>query len=253
MSSHNTSLGHIGDTYVKFAKQFYNIEPNDLTPLLGYLPDLKLDSKYVLDDFRPSEQTNSVLWLYIRDKTIERPTDENYVNQKRNLYYVFNGNKNKCYIKRSIKIAGIPIFRYKKRIKPINPFSHIYLPFIEEAIWQAYLLQQTYHIIGMRWHGGYAERLFINQPNDIENIKNFCIKNGCDLNNLIDVCKNTYSLPTVRLTGNKAIISHCWFDNWNGLTQVTWQGEYYEKKKQIKQFELIEEKVLVKYRCKFYF
>lgn len=90
-------------------------------------------------------------------------------------------------------------------------------------------------------------------PNDIENIKNFCIKNGCDLNNLIDVCKNTYSLPTVRLTGNKAIISHCWFDNWNGLTQVTWQGEYYEKKKQIKQFELIEEKVLVKYRCKFYF
>lgn len=81
MSSHNTSLGHIGDTYVKFAKQFYNTEPNDLTPLLDYLPDLKLDSKYVLDDFRPSEQTNSVLWLYIRDKTIERPTDENYVNQ----------------------------------------------------------------------------------------------------------------------------------------------------------------------------
>ena len=65
MSSHNTSLGHIGDTYVKFAKQFYNTEPNDLTPLLDYLPDLKLDSKYVLDDFRPSEQTNSVLWLYI--------------------------------------------------------------------------------------------------------------------------------------------------------------------------------------------
>ncbi|WP_276863870.1 hypothetical protein [Mediterranea massiliensis] len=254
MSSHNTSLGHIGDTYVKFAKQFYNTEPNDLTPLLDYLPDLKLDSKYVLDDFRPSEQTNSVLWLYIRDKTIERPTDENYVNQKRNLYYVFNGNKNKCYIKRSIKIAGIPIFRYKKRVKPINPFSHIYLPFIEEAIWQAYLLQQTYHIIGMRWHGGYAERLFINLPGDIERIKEIhnvaCCESNDNLEELTEACRNSFSLPQVKLLENKAIITHCWFDAWNGLIQITCQGEYNKRKKQMGEFTIIAEKTLVQYNCK---
>lgn len=254
MSSHNTSLGHIGDTYVKFAKQFYNTEPNDLTPLLDYLPDLKLDSKYILDDFRPSEQTNSVLWLYIRDKTIERPTDENYVNQKRNLYYVFNGNKNKCYVKRSIKIAGIPIFRYKKRVKPINPFSYIHLPFTKEAAWQAYLLQRTYHIIGMRWHGGYAKRLFINLPGDIDKIKEIhplaSSETNSTLEKLIEACKEAYSLPTVNLTGNKAIVVHCWFDAWQGLIRVTWQGKYNKWKKRIGRFKITKEEVLVKYNCR---
>lgn len=123
MPSQNLSLSHIGDTYIKFAKQlYYKTEPRNLTPLLDYLPDLKLDSKYVLEDFRPREQTNSVLWLYVRNKNSERPQDENYKNKEKNHFYVFGLNWNKCYVTKSVKLAGIPIFKFRKRLKPINRF-----------------------------------------------------------------------------------------------------------------------------------
>lgn len=255
MPSQNLSLSHIGDTYIKFAEQFYyKTEPRDLTPLLDYLPDLKLDSKYVLEDFRPREQTNSVLWLYVRNKNSERPQDENYKNKEKNHFYVFGLNWNKCYVTKSVKIAGIPIFKFRKRLKPIKPFLHIQLPFNEEAVWQAYLLQQTYHIIGMRWHGGYAARLFINLPGDIERIKDIhnvaCCETNNNLEELTEACRNSFSLPQVKLLENKAIITHCWFDAWNGLIQITCQGEYNKRKKQMGEFAIIVEKTLVQYNCR---
>lgn len=118
MPSPTPSLSYIGNAYVTFAKQFYETEPYDLTPLLDYLPDLKLDSKYVLEDFRPRKQTNSVLWLYVRDRKTERLYDD--TDNRKNPFYVFGQNWNKCYASKLIKIAGIPIFRYKKRLKPIK-------------------------------------------------------------------------------------------------------------------------------------
>ena len=254
MLSHTPSLGHIGNTYVSHAKLFYETNPNDLTPLLDYLPDLTLDSKYVLEDFRPREQTNSVLWLYVREKNTEPLQDENCINKENNLFFTFGQNSNKRYTIKSIKIAGISILTYRKKIKPINPFSYIHLPFTKEAAWQAYLLQRTYHIIGMRWHGGYAKRLFINLPGDIDKIKEIhplaSSETNSTLEKLIEACKEAYSLPTVNLTGNKAIVVHCWFDAWQGLIRVTWQGKYNKWKKRIGRFKITKEEVLVKYNCR---
>lgn len=252
MPSHTPSLSRIGNTYITFAKQFYNSEPYDLTPLLDYLPDLKLDNKYVLEDFRPREQTNSVLWLYVRDRKNERLYDD--TDNRKNPFYVFGQNWNKCYASKLIKIAGIPIFKYKKRLKPIKPFLHITLPFTEEAVWQAYLLQRTYHIIGMRWHGGYAARFFLNQPDDIDkigeiyNIANY--ESRTVIEELIEACRKAFSPPTVKLMDNMAIITHCWFDDWNGLIRVTWQGKYNKKKMRMGNFEIATEETLVEYNCR---
>lgn len=106
----------------------------------------------------------------------------------------------------------------------------------------------------MRWHGGYAERLFINLPSDIERIKDIhnvaCCETSDILEELTEACRNNFSLPQVKLLENKAIITHCWFDAWNGLIQITCQGEYNKRKKQMGEFTIIAEKTLVQYNCR---
>ncbi len=255
MTMTSQSLGHIGDAYVSHAEQFYETDPDDLTPLLDCLPDLTLDSKYVLDDYRPREEDNSVLRLYVREKGTGPLLDNNYKKRKKeSLLFVWPELRQRYrHIKKSVKIAGIPILTYRKKIKPLDPFSYIRLPFTEEAVWQAYLLQGTYHIIGMRWHGGYARRLFINLPGDIEKIKD-CVdftpsETNSHLDRLTGRCREAYSLPAVSLRGNKAVIVHCWFDAWQGLTRVTCQGEYDNENKQMGRFETTKEETLVEYKC----
>ena len=72
------NLSLIANNYIKFVTSL-NIESMDhLNVFLRKLPDLSLDENYVLDDFRPRDQTNSVLWLYVRQKDLPRPSNEDF-------------------------------------------------------------------------------------------------------------------------------------------------------------------------------
>ncbi len=105
----------------------------------------------------------------------------------------------------------------------LHSFQYISLPFTEGAVWHAYLLWQTFHIIGMRWHGAYEKRLFINLPDDIERIRQeYHVKRieASALEILINKCTSAYLCPSVRLSENVAFITHCWFNQWGGLLQV---------------------------------
>ena len=46
-----------------------------------------------------------------------------------------------------------------------------------------------------------------------------------------------------------AVISHCWFDKWDGLVQMKWEVKYDALKKQVTGIEVKDEKVLLKYHC----
>lgn len=209
-SCSNFSL--IADNYIKFVTSL-NIESMDnLNPFLRKLPDLSLDEDYVLDDFRPREQTNSVLWLYVRQKDLPRPTDADFY------------------------------FAYRKRIKPLGPFHRITLPFTEEAIWQAFLLSQTYRLTEMCWHGGYAARTFVLLDKDIVKV----------IDEVQEEVMRIWSPDlnvSVVLGDGDAVISHCWFDEWKGLVQMKWEVKYDALKKQVTWIEVKDEKVLVKYDC----
>ena len=163
----NSLLSLIADNYIRLV-DFFDISLMDnLNPFLRKLPDLSLNENYVLDDFRPREQTNSVLWLYARQRDLPRPSDADFKYRENNFFHVFGSNSNRCRVTRHIKVGNVSVFAYKKRIKPLQPFHYITLPFTEEAIWQAFLLSQTYRLIGMRWHGGYAARTFVLLDKDI--------------------------------------------------------------------------------------
>ena len=197
----------------------------DWNSLLLELPDLELDKNYVLDDFRSDEETNSVLLLYARHRSSQ-----------------------------SLLKNVFPFCR--KSVKPLDVFQFITLPFTEEAIWQAFLLSQTYHLVGMRWHGGYEKRTFIVSDKDIADLKPLfgvgkgyfsCLQEQIQQVWTPDLC------ASVSLFDNYAIVSHCWFDNWKGFSQVKWKIKYDVREKRVVGIEKESEQVLVKYHCGVWF
>lgn len=200
-------------------------EDRDWDSLLLELPDLELDKNYVLDDFHSNEESNSMLLLYARHRSSQ-----------------------------SLLKEVSPFCR--KSVKPLDVFQFIRLPFTEEAIWQAFLLSQTYHLVGMRWHGGYERRTFIVSDKDIADLKPlFEVENGhfIRLQEQIQQIWTPDMCASVSLFDNYAIISHCWFDNWKGFSQVKWKIEYDAREKRVVGIEKESEQVLVKYHCGVWF
>lgn len=233
------NLSRITDEYVKFINIFVVKRMDSLNVFLRKLPDLTLDENYVLDDFRSREETNSELRLYVRPKKSPRPSDRDF--------------KYGCVMVKKLRIANLLSIPFcQRRLKPLNPFEYITLPFTAEAIWQAFLLSQTFRLTGMRWHGGYVRRTFLLLEKDIANIQH----PGDDTDEKIVSVRNEISRiwspdlnVSVTLHDDFASISHCWFDAWKGLVQMNWKVKYDAKKKQITEIEKIDEKVLVKYHC----
>lgn len=179
--------------------------------LLIALRDLKWNEDFILDDFRPRkigiETENSVLWLYARP-----------YNQR---------------------LGDVTIIhRIKKKQFPSSIFQYITLPFTPEAIWEAYLLKQTYRLTGMRGNGKREARIFLNVYNDIDTM-------GSDENQIgIRNIWNSELLPSVQLLDDSAIVSHCWFDENRGLLQVTCKILYDKINMKIISFEILNEKML---------
>ncbi|MBM6669544.1 sel1 repeat family protein [Phocaeicola coprophilus] len=179
--------------------------------LLLTLPDLKWSEDFILDDFRPQkigiDTENSVLWLYAR------PHDQ--------------------------KLGDITIIhRMREKQLPPSIFQYITLPFTPEAIWEAYLLKQTYRLIGMRGDEKCEARIFLNVYDDIDKMGS--------AENQIGV-KNIWSpklLPSVQLFEDAAIVTHCWFDENQGLLQVNCRILYDKINMRIVNFKMLNEKML---------
>ena len=233
------SLSRITDEYIKFIDIFDIDRMDSLNVFLRKLPDLTLDENYVLDDFRSRKKTNSELQLYVRPKKLPRPSDTDF--------------EHGCVMVKKLRIANLLSIPFcQRRLKPLNPFEYITLPFTAEAIWQAFLLSQTFRLTGMRWHGWYAKRTFLLYEKDIANIHH-----PDDTDERIVPMRNEISRiwspdlnVSVTLHDGFASISHCWFDAWKGLVQMKWKVKYDTKKKQITEIEEMDEKVLVKYHCR---
>lgn len=219
-------LSLITDSYMDcIASLKKHKDVDDWNMLLSGLPDLILDKDYVLNDFRPREETNSVLRLYARNR----------------------------YLPHSIYVL------FENFFKPLSFFRHITLPYTEEAIWQAFLLSQTYHLTGMRWHGGYEERVFIVSDKDIAGLKPFRHLSRLRVVPFAHLREQMLKIwkpelcASISLFNKYATISHCWFDYWKGLSQVKWKVKYDAKRKCVMEIEKESEQVLVKYHCGVWF
>ena len=187
--------------------------------LLTCLPDLTLDKEYTLDSFCQYKQGNSALQVYVRRKSLPHSLEQDS-----------NCLKDEC-------------MKMKTEYKLLHAFHYITLPFTEEAIWQAFLLSQAHRFIERYWHDPQATGNFILIEKDI-------IHAMKEMPKEIEGIWSPDLDVSVTLKGEKAFISHCWFDKWDGLVQMKWEVKYDALKKQVTGIEVKDEKVLVKYNCR---
>ena len=248
----NNPLAAVCVSYHTFLEQS-SIDGKNLNFLLEKLPLLKWDSAYVLDDYRSKKENNSVLTLYARPKSCPHPTEDIWQKYEELRY---------AEIMQSINKADKDDAEFLEKCKAIgmppceSPLAHITLDFTPEAVWQAYLLMQTYHIVGMRWHGGYARRTFICGSEDIERLHLFehtrilddREKPGRIIREAGQKWKPSLA-PAVKIEGDKAIVSHCWWDDWKGLVFVQYELRYNPVSRRIVDFKSQKEQTLYEYNC----
>ena len=236
---------------------------SDLNVLLAGLPDLKLDENYVLDNYNPHSESPFFrtlglnLQLYVRLKSVEKPRD---IDFKRDRILESYCRKFRKKYKNEPEILEAKLKKLHSQMEPLpklpeceDPFKHITLPFTKEAIWQAYLLKQVGHKIGMYWHGLYDQRIFINRKKDIDSINlNSSHGDKVKLEQFKIEAKASWAKtmrPMVILDGDKAYISHYWFDYWSGLSQVECWVSYDSHSQKITDFLIKESDAIVCYDC----
>ena len=246
MKNITNKLGQIGCQYIKHTNSIKQDIANmdDLNILLKYLPLLKLDNNYLLDDARPRKMTNSHLSLAVRHRSTKRPDDESfwkYIHESWAKHIEDIDNKLKKTEENTSTIEN-PYSIYH------NWYDYISIPCTEEAIWQAYLLGNTSNLIGMRWHACYSRRLFINSYNDLDEVVKETQSFFPIPQKEINIYKTENILPSVHIEKTGIYIRHHWFDPWNGLKEVKCSVEYNPNNNKIIDFSS-EETVLIKYWC----
>lgn len=246
MKNITNKLGQIGSQYIKHTNSIGQDIANmdDLNILLKYLPLLKLDNNYLLDDARPRKMTNSHLSLAVRHRSTKRSDDESlwkYIHESWAKHIENIDNKLKNTEENTLTIEN-PYSIYH------NWYDYIFIPCTEEAIWQAYLLKNTSNLIGMRWHACYSRRLFINSYNDLDEVVKETQSFFPIPQKEINIYKTENILPSVHIEKTGIYIRHHWFDPWNGLKEVKCSVEYNHNNNKIIDFSR-EETVLIKYHC----
>ncbi len=117
----------------------------------------------------------------------------------------------------------------------------------EAAAWEFVLLLSTPGVMPVFWHGGYDRREYIYCPEDLDRIvvinDEKPLFRAHDISNL----KTTGILPSVKIDGNIADVTFCYWNDWEGLIRntirVKWDGE------RIASAEFMTKEVLYKYKC----
>lgn len=137
-------------------------EEDDLSFLLQPLDNLELDRRYMLSDFRmPFYQAirsrvkdESSLRLYVRKKSVKRPHDDYF--EEEFLKYRRCSREGKDYKELQ---GSIPF---------TSPFERIKLSGSDMSFWQAYLLNASKRMFGMRNEANYSKEYLVICPADVD-------------------------------------------------------------------------------------
>ena len=256
----------------------YNAEVNserfntedDLSFLLRPLTDLELDGDYILSDFRKTWSPNgwikdmSSLRLYVREKIHERP-DNSYFEMEYARY--LNCKKNNV------------IYKCEENTVPyIWPFDKIRLSGTQMSIWQAYLLDCSRTLFGMRNEANYSKEYMISSVEDVDSIlslirnswevyylqnKNDTTKiNGYkathlkETEDLIDSLQNIKCkglAPCFTFHGDSVTIEHYSFWEFSGLAKCRTTLLLSENRRQVIEFRQKTREQIARYRHLVYF
>jgi hypothetical protein len=97
-----------------------------------------------------------------------------------------------------------------------TPSKHIIMPWNEQAVWEAFLLDNLKYLLPSMGHGNYERRKFICSYEDVEQLP---------VNIVGDIKRQKVDIrPKIDIVGNNANITCFSFNKWSGLEK--WEYTY---------------------------
>ena len=257
-------LAKIAAGFEEYMDDFDTKAYDDLMPVVEQLPLLKIRKNYVLDFFEKGDDHGWINQPYCHTETaFERyfPTDVEEVEEKGNYGSLFGLIKKKApkMVKQKVHIPYNDTllindridFREADDVPPILPYFDV--PFTEEGIIQAWLLYNLEDFMPKGWHMNYSRvdyvfdiRRIVNMfpPYNPEERSSFGGRSkvrdevfALDLESL---------LPTVKVTGDTAVLEYAYWNDWRGMVKSTVKVE---KDGNSVKFSKPENQILVEYDC----
>ena len=235
---------------------------DDLMGALSELSLLKIRRGYVLDVFEEGDSHGSRHMPYCHTEGAYEhyyPTEVEEVeeNKSGSLFGMFKKKrqtvKKKVHIpyEDSLLIHGRIGFGEADDVPPI--LSYFYVPFTEEGIMQAWLLDSITDFMPRGWHMNYNTVYYVFDTERIEKLfpvydAETCGSFGRRSNVRDEVLALDLEtlLPSVKITGDKAILEFAYWNDWRGMVKST---VVVEKDGNSVKFSRPKNEVLIKYDC----
>lgn len=237
-------LGMIAAQFEEFmnSEEFKSFD--DLMFILPHLPLLKLREGYTFDAFKRGNEQGSIIQTYCFKsdfKEYYKPTSND------GLHVPYND---------SLKIHGTWDYSETEDVPPALPYFKV--PFTEEGIMQAWLLNNISDFMPKFWHANYGVRYYIFLPETLQKL--FILPFGTKENSLTahltkgrreveDEVKKFNScslLPSIDIDGDHATLRISYWNDWSGLNMIS---VAIKKSGDTVIFEEPHIENLVKYRC----
>ena len=210
---------------------------------------LKLNKKYVLDDYRSKTSTDNILNLYARHKNTARPSERKFIeweyyNDRISLFHATEKLDFDVRLTDDESDNDYPGFDEPKDMPPMTqPHEVITLDFDSLSIWQAYLLRLTDYFIGQRWHGNYHNMEMIFDPR--KDIRIFMMRKEERMKyaQQLEELHLDYE-PHIIIEGNTAKIKHIALIGDTRITKCTCTITYNPKTRNIEKFEFADSEMI---------
>lgn len=237
-SDHN-SLGKKAKEFEAFMDGCNFEHFNDISFVAGYFSLLKIWEGYVLDAFQIGDEYGWVMQTYCHRKLDE---NQDYIPYKKKIF----GKDILVPYEETWNIDGKISIEPAATVPPALDYFSV--PFTEEGVLEAWLLDNAYEFMPRGWHACYGTKKFFFEVDDIFSFlseqKNEELRDK--LRYFLSTCKKEDLELTVKMMEGKAEIAYTYFNRWQGLVrsrvEVTPKGDSVV-------FSEPHVKILVRYKC----
>ena len=197
VEQNNKYFGKIAKDFACFIQKVDWVSHNDLQFIVDQLPLVRLQNQFILDAFESGDQYGFSYQLYVhRLDATETYTPSIPFNE-------------------SMLITNRLTSKESKEIPSIMPYFTV--PFTEEGILQAWLLNNIANYMPRGWHACYGLIDFVFNMEDIIHSlpRNMKIE---EKNKIINLSPESFP-PKVVIKDNEAVLIYLYWDNWSGLIQ----------------------------------
>lgn len=244
ISAHQFTAQHDSNVFGDKGKEFINNleEPledgempsgwQDVEWILEPLDLIQTPEGYVLDAFHVADEHDDEYQLYFSKegstkkyksvKSQRRVPVDQTEEEKRLGIQRFEFQSVVPPFDDTMYLAGTYEYDVAKTIPDI--WDYVSVPFTPMGVWQAFLLNETFRFLPHFWHSSYVDRSYIFQIDDIIQIqkrdKSEPELTQEDLQKLKEYASSDELLPKVKVDGNSAVISICYWNAWQGLIKL---------------------------------